>query len=227
MPRKDSNVLTKTQKETLDAIQRYISSHGESPTLSELAEILGKELPTIADRVRGLRKKGFITKEPHKWRNLKIVDRHPIGSESMVQIPMVASVGADNMAVFAQHEFDQFLQVQQKLLNGHHDVFAVRATGNSMRDADIFDGDYVIAEEASLDEVRSGDKVVAVVDDMAVVKRIEKSPRAIVLHPENKSGKYHPIIISGDSENFKVVGRVIDVLHFSEPEDIEFIPVNN
>lgn len=225
MPRKDRNILTKVQQVTLEALRKYIAENKQSPTLAELAVLLKIKLPTVSDRVRALVKKGFVIKTQHKWRNLEINERKPFSGGRVVQIPLVASVGADNMTVFAQHEFGQFLNVDQSLLKGHRDVFSVRAIGNSMRDADIFDGDYVLAEYASFAEVKSGDLVIAILGEMAAVKRIQLGATSIVLHPENKSGKYHPHIITGDRDDFKIMGRVIDVLRFSEPDDIEIVPI--
>ncbi len=217
MPRKDKNILTKVQRVTLDALRHYIAEHKRSPTLAELAVLLKVKLPTVSDRIRALQKKGFVRKTPHAWRNLEVIDSKSLGRT--VHVPLIASVGADNMTVFAQHEFEQFLRVDEKLLNGHRDVFSVRAIGNSMRDADIFDGDYVLAEHASLEDVHTGDKVIAILGEMAVVKRIQIGKGSVVLHPENTSGRYHPHVITGDRDDFRVVGRVIDVLHFSESSD--------
>ncbi len=219
MPKKDKNILTKVQRQTLEAIRAYIGERGQSPTLAEMASVLKVELPTVSDRIRGLQKKGYLIKTPHKWRNLQINDKRALAGGRVVHVPLIASVGADNMSIFAQQEFEQFLHIDEGLLKGHRDVFAVRAIGSSMRDADIFDGDYVLAEDAALKDVKSGDLIIAVVGDMALVKRIEKGKDTVILHPENKSGRYHSHIITGDREDFEVVGRVISVLHSSEPED--------
>lgn len=212
-------MLTKIQQETIDAISQYTRHRGQSPTLEELAGTLGVHVTSIADRIRALVKKGVVTREPHKRRSLRIVDRATSHVRRLVPVPMIASVGADNLNVFAEQQFHQFLRVEEGLLRGHHDVFAVQVKGNSMRDANIHDGDYVIAEEASLEEVKNGEKVIAVDGDMVVLKTIKKGADSIMLCPENKS--YQPILISGDREDFRIIGRFIDVIRFSLPNEEE------
>lgn len=225
MAPRDRNILTKTQQETLEALRRWIEQKGQSPTLAELAGVLGIKLATVADRIRGLQKKGFVTRNSRKWRGLEITGESSLQFGSrLVNIPLVASVGADNMDIFAEQEFGQFLQVQEKLLGGHRDIFAVLVRGNSMKDAGIFDGDYILAESADFTNVASGEKVIAILGDMIVLKRIEKGNGSVILYPENNSGLYKPIVIADDREDFKVIGRLIDVLRFSDPEDYRFVP---
>ncbi len=221
MPRKDKKVLTKPQQQTMDALSRYFLLNRQSPTVAELSGILRLKSQSVIDRLTALEKKGFIRRIPQKWRNIEIVDRNVFLGSKIVQVPVTSSVGADNLSVFARQEFDQFLHITEGLLKGYRDVFAVRSIGNSMIDAGILNGDYVLAEEATLESVSSGEKVIVVVGDMAAVKRLEKGENFFVLHSENKSGQYNSIVIPAEREDFKVVGRVVNVLHFSEPDDIE------
>ena len=215
MPKK--TVLTKIQSETLGAIKGYIDKNGFSPTLKEIADDLGVNMRAVIDRIEGLRKKGVIRKVPHKKRNLEIIDNYPLNG--LIQVPLVGSVGADNMAIIAEQEFERFLQVEEKVTKGHKDVFAVKVEGNSMRDANIENGSFVIAEPIDNPEAHDGDLVIAIIEDKAVVKRLRINRNTLALMPENKSGLYDPIIIGGDRNDYKIVGRVIDTLSFSDEED--------
>lgn len=226
MPKKDNKILTKSQFETLEVIKRLIDQNGVSPTYNEIANKLVIHIQTVVDRVEALRRKGFIRKVPHKKRNIEVVDHSASPNSKIIQVPVVASVGADNLSIFARQEFEKFLQVEDKVLKGHRDVFAVRAIGNSMKDAGIPDGGYVFAEPAEQVEIKNGDLVTAVVEDKTVVKRVSFTTSGVILSPENHSEKYEPLMISNDKEDFKIVGRVIDkLIPINEPQDIEIIPI--
>ncbi|MDE1945598.1 MAG: transcriptional repressor LexA [Patescibacteria group bacterium] len=224
MPRKDKNMLTGAQLETLKVLKSYFQDNDFSPTIADLSKKLNLKSQTVIDRLAGLRKKGFIRRANGKWRNIELVDKG-VPDATMIDIPVLGLVGADNMAVFATEEFNRFLHIDERLLEGNRDVFAVRAMGDSMRDAGIDDGDYVFVERAVSDDMLTGDTVVAIVDDKAVVKSVEKKGKSIVLRSQNNSKAYDPIVPK-ELENFQIVGRVVKVLPFSEPDDWEFEFIN-
>lgn len=217
----NGRILTRVQQETLDAIQRHISRTGKSPTLKELSITLGKTVASIADRIRALKRKGFIISAPHRWRNIELREHVSLLDTRLVEIPLFGSVGADNLSVIANYEFNQFLRIERSLLKGHRDVFSVRVQGNSMRDAGIFSGDYVLAEEATLGDVRDGETVVAISGDMVVLKRIRKNRDVVILEPVNASPEYKSIVIKKGAEDFRVIGRFIDVIQFKKNDEDE------
>lgn len=218
---KDPKKLTKIQSDTLKKLKEYIAKNGKSPTLSELAGDFGVKLQTISDRLTALKKKGFIRKLPHSWRNIEFADK-PMGDNNLVQIPVVGSVGADQMSIFAQEEYDQFLQVEEKLLDGYREVIAIKVIGNSMRDANIYNGDYVFVENNYNSIPSNGSVVVAIIDDKAVVKEYYSSNNLIELRPRSKNNNYLPIIIDPNIENFRIVGRVINILSFSDKKNDDY-----
>lgn len=217
MQHKDTKKLTKIQLETLEALKAYILQYNKAPTLGELAERLGfKSVQTAADRLTGLQRKGLIRRSPHGRRGIEILERSSFdGSSRMVSIPLVAFVGADQATVFAQQEYDQFLRVEERLLDGHRDIVAMRVRGSSMREAGIFDGDYIFVEPGEGAPYKNGEFVVAIVEEQTVVKEFYTNGRVIELRPRSKDPRYEPIIISSGREDFKIIGRVINVLHFS------------
>jgi repressor LexA len=211
---------------TLTALKRYITDHGYSPTLSEFAQILKVgSVQTVSDRLTALKKKGFIRKSPHAWRNIELANT-PLGSNKLIHIPVVGSVGADQMNVFAEYQYDQFLQVKESLLKGHREVIAIHVIGSSMRDANIYDGDYVFVENNEGYLPTNGDIVAVVVGDKAVVKKYYRGNKYVELRPCSTDPQYSPIIIdSADSDDLKIVGRVINTLHFADKpsDDYQFI----
>lgn len=228
MPRRDSRILTKIQQQTLDAIRGHIQKHGESPTLGELREVLkvGSH-QTIVDRVDALVKKGFIRRKPHSWRNLELTEKAAPQNKKTIQVPLVASAGADNMSVFAQEEYGQYIHIDQSLLQGQRDIVAIRVIGNSMREAGIMDGSYVITVIFDGYSPKNGDLVVAVIDDVAVVKRYYKFKHGIELRPDSDDPTYSPILVADTSARVKIIGQVVDVFSPEEDDsdDVTFEPL--
>jgi repressor LexA len=226
MPSKNRYKLTKIQKETLEFVQKYKLANKVSPTLMEMAKSLGVSSPqTIADRLMALRKKGVIKQSAHGWRNIELVENSN-KSNRLIQIPVVASVGADQASVFAEQEYGNFLQIEETLLLGHRDIVAMRVIGESMRDAGIFNGDYIFIEDNEHFVPQNGDVVVATVEGMTVVKEFYRGRNAIELRPKSRDPKYSPIIINTEQEDFKIIGRLINTLHFSDSNDDDFQFIN-
>lgn len=216
-------ILTKKQQETLNAISGYIKENKKSPTVSELAGMLDiGSYQTVVDRINALRRRGLIRKMPYKWRGIELVEDQGLSGQ-LEQVPLVASVGADNLNVFAQEEYDQHIRIENKFLKGYRDVIAIRVIGNSMRDAGMKSGDIILVEDDET-QIKNGDSVVAIVGDMAVVKQIKITQDIVVLYPKNKDPQYEPIIISKDRDDFRLIGRVIDVLPLpreDEDDDVQ------
>jgi repressor LexA len=97
---------------------------------------------------------------------------------------------------------------------------AVRAVGDSMVDAGIHSGDYVLIRFT--DRAENGDRVAAIVGDMVTVKRYEKKDGVVVLYPESKDPKYKPIVMH---EDFKIAGKVLCVVPASGAEMTEVVPL--
>lgn len=206
--RKNSSSLTQKQKRVYEFIREYIESNSVSPTVTELAEALCvASLRTVTQYLESLEKKGLILRSRHQKRGIKLLDYNPL-SET-VTLPVVSAAGCDNMSVFAEQSFDEFITLDRDFLHGRQpeDVVVFRAVGESMVDAGINSNDLVLAQMTQ--EVKENDKVVAVVDGMAVIKQIHFSPNAVILAPMSHDQQYRPIIMK---RNFQVFGKVIDVI---------------
>lgn len=217
--------LTKAQEETLSYIKQYVAKHEQAPTIAELRDGLKlSSLRSVTQRLESLERKGFTKRSKHQRRSITILDTEfPFAHSNIIQIPVIASAGCDAVEVYAQNEFGEFIAVDKRLIGAHKNIAAVRAMGDSMIDAGIRNGDYVIVEVT--EEVDNGDRVVAILGNMAVIKQYHKIDEVVYLNPENKFGSYRPIIVS--EEDSKIFGKVLSIIPGTEWVDdikIEFYP---
>ena len=213
--------LTQKQQETLDLIKKFIARNGFAPLITELRENLKlKSLRSVAQRLESLEAKGFIRRERFKHRGITLLeDINPLSPGGTIRIPVIASAGCDQMEIYAEEKSDEYISVDQKIIGHHKDIVAIKAVGNSMVDAGISNGDYVLVEVRG--DASENDRVVAIIGDMAVIKRFHRKANAIILQPESKNGGYSPIIMH---EDFQVFGKVISVIpnSYNNSDDAEF-----
>ena len=218
---KFTKILTGKQKRVLDNIKLYLDAKGIPPTHDELRKNLGfKSLRTVTQYLEILERKGHIVRRKNARRNIDLRAVDAAGtSATLVSVPVVANVGCDNLSVFAQENSDEYLQVDKKIVDVAGDIVAVRAVGESMADAGIGSGDYILVQFT--DRVESGDRVAAIVGDMITVKRLIRQGGVTVLYPESKDPKYKPIVLR---EDFKIAGKVLCVISASLAEAPEVLP---
>lgn len=213
--------LTKKQQLFYERIEKYFNERGETPTASELKEMTGaKSFRTITQYLDTLEKKGLIYRRPNRKRGIELVNMLPTSENLSVSLPVVASAGCDNACVFADERIDEYVAVDKSFIPSGKkiaDVVVVKAVGNSMKEADIENGDYVLVEKLEPGQAKENDRVVAVIDDRLVIKKIHFADKAVVLNPESKSKAYKSIIMQKD---FPIPGRVIDVIRM-KPEEPE------
>jgi len=218
-----SKSLTGKQKRVLDNIQLYINAKGEPPTLDELRQNLGfKSLRTVVQYIETLERKGYVVRRRYSHRNIELRAVDAEGRSAMlVSVPVVANVGCDDLSVFAQEQSDEFLQVDKQIVDEvHGEIVAVRAVGDSMADAGVKSGDYILVQFT--DKVKSGDRVAAIIGDMVTVKRLERRNGVTILYPESKDPKYKPIVLR---DNFKIAGRVLCIIPAGVAEMDEVVSV--
>lgn len=209
--------LTPAQKETLTLIQSYSEKHGVAPTITELAKRLKlRSLRSVTQRLESLEKKGLIKRSRFQHRSINVIEsvKSQIGAD-LIQVPVIASAGCDAMEVYAESTYDEYIMVDRSLIGGRRNVAniaAVRAIGDSMQDAGIHSGDYVIVEVT--DRVANGDRVVAILGNMAVIKRFSRVDEVVYLNPENKYGTYHPIVVK--EEDSRIFGKVLSIIPGTE-----------
>lgn len=215
--------ITKAQEQTLSYLKGYIAKRGEAPTMVELQKAFKlRSLRSVMQRVEALEKKGFIKRDRFKHRSIQIVI-DPLLPAGMIEIPVIASAGCDAMEVYAQDEFGEYILVDQSIVSARTNIAAIKAVGDSMQDAGIHNGDYVIVEVTK--QVENDDRVVAIIGDMAVIKRYQEMDGVVFLQPENKEAGYKTIIIK--QEDSKIFGKVLSVIPGTEWVDdikIEYYP---
>lgn len=215
--------LTQKQQEILEIIADYIDRTGNSPTVTELATILNaSSLRTITQHLEALEKKGVIVRHRHQRRGIKILADN--SHSSVVTVPLVSAVSCGSLTVYAEPIYGEHIRVDRSFLKGVSPdrTVMIKAVGNSMKDAGVKDGDLVLAEKTL--NVQSGDKVIAIIDDMAVLKQLQLTSNAVVLNPMNSDPSYHPIVMRSD---FEVFGKMIDVIKHQKNQDITYEPIQD
>src|SRR3989344_7593816 len=207
-------IFTPAQEETFSFLKQYIGKNGQAPTMMELCkEFKLKSVLSVTQRLEALERKGLIKRDRFQHRSIQILKGDSSGITSgTIQVPVIASAGCDAMEVYAQDEFGEYILVDKNLINVHTNIAAIKAVGDSMQDAGIRNGDYVIVEVT--DNVENGDRVVAIVGNMAVIKQYKKADGMVFLNPENKDGGYHPIVVG--QEDSKIFGKVLSIIPGTE-----------
>ena len=219
--------LTYKQQRVLGTIKSHVQGKNEVPTLEQLRSTLGfNSLRTVTQYIDTLEEKGYLVRRRGFKRNIEL--RNVDGGWGTVSVPVVANVGCDDLSVVAQEQSDEFLEIDQQIVqDAGGDIIAVRAIGNSMNDAGINTGDYVLIRFT--EEAQNGDRVAAIVNDMVTVKRLERRPARAgepgmtILWPESKDKKFKPIILR---EDFKIAGKVLCVIPAPQIEMTEVVPIN-
>jgi repressor LexA len=202
--------LTPTQEATYSFLKRYLAKSGMAPTVGEIAKQFKlSSTRSVTQRLESLEHKGLIKRDRFQHRSIGLVgDRDGEAISSMLKIPVIASAGCDAVSVYAQDEFGEYILVDKKLVPTRNNIAAIKAVGDSMQDAGIRNGDYVIVEVT--DAVDNGDRVVAVIGNMAVIKQYSKVDGVVHLSPRNEGAGYQTIIIK--EEDSKIFGKVVSVI---------------
>lgn len=196
--------LTKRQREILEFIEEKITRYGKSPTIREIGRRFGiSSTNGVRSHLEALMKKGYIKKEKLVSRGLGLV-RSLAGP--VRNVPVVGSVPAGN-PLTAIENVEGELAIDTSFLPGG-ETFTLKVTGDSMRNAGIFDGDYVLVKRQRTAE--SGEIVVAVIGEEATVKRYFPEGERIRLQPENEA--YDPIMVDRASPEFYIAGKVVGLM---------------
>lgn len=210
--------LTKNQRVVYDKIKSYIGLTGVSPTLEELSQMLSvQSLNSVLQYLDHLERHGLITRQRYQHRSIALTTAELGVSRGPAVLPVIASAGCDAMNVFAQQEFDEYLAVDRShipLGKSVQTLVMFRAIGDSMDAAGIADGDCVLVERT--DNVNSGDRVVAAIDGMAVIKRLRRTTDdTLILEPESTNPSYERIIML---DNSRIFGKVLNVIKMEDDE---------
>jgi repressor LexA len=195
--------LTKRQQEIFDFIKRYSAGHGYPPTVRDIGKAVGlASSSTVHAHLANLEKLGLLRRDPTKPRAIELLDRAVEQVKGFVRpdgLPLVGQVAAGS-PLLAEENIEEYVSVPQ-LAGGDDGEYVLRVRGESMKDAGILSGDYVVVrpQETAVD----GEIVVALVGEEATVKRFFRESDHIRLQPENAA--MEPI----RSRDVKVLGRVV------------------
>ncbi|MFH0948695.1 MAG: transcriptional repressor LexA [Elusimicrobiota bacterium] len=206
-----SNILTDRQKEILDFVIHAIEVQGFPPTIPEIQKEFSFKSPTAAnDHLEALAKKGYITRHPHKSRGIEVAvykNGKQNNSSNACEIPIVGRVAAGT-PILASENLEGTLFVDKSFIKQVNGVFALRVNGDSMINAGILNGDFVIIQQQA--QVNQGEIGVVLIDNEATVKRIYKEKDRIRLQPENDTMK--PTIIDPKEKEVSIIGKVKGVI---------------
>lgn len=203
--------LTQAQFRALRCFRDFLNERGTSPTLREIAASMDyTAVGSAQDLVKALQKKGFLTiPDKQSSRSLRLTDKARmllgIGKEKLsdfFEIPKLGSVPAGNPLLALEDRLGT-LQISTDMIAGRKDpdlLFALSAKGESMIQAGIMEGDWLIVESTSVAE--AGDIIIARLDGDATVKRLVKHKKSWALKPENPAFELI-------TDPFEVVGRVV------------------
>jgi repressor LexA len=198
--------LTKRQQEIFDFIRRYSAKYGYPPTVRDIGKAVGlASSSTVHAHLANLEKIGLLRRDPSKPRAIELLDRAVESVRGIVRgegLPLVGSVAA-GQPTLAEENIEDYVAVPE-IAGGGSGEYLLRIRGDSMKDAGILEGDFVVVR--SQDTAQDGDIVVALLGEEATVKRFFRESDHIRLQPENDT--LEPI----RSKEVKVLGRVVGLL---------------
>ena len=205
-----SEALTPRQREILNVISTSMQDRGYPPSVREIGEAVGLNSPsTVHNHLNTLQKMGFLRRDPTKPRAIEV--RFDTNSEVAMErrpsrhVPLIGDVAAGT-GLLAQQNVEDLIPLPTDF-TGEGELFMLRVRGESMIDAGILDGDFVVARQQQVAE--NGDIVVAgIPGDEATVKTFKKSGNKITLVPANTS--MEPMVFTSDEVH--VFGKVVTVL---------------
>ena len=204
---------TRKEKAILKFIEEQVKANGYPPSVREIGKAIGlSSTATVHGYLAKLEKQGFIKKEDKKGRTLKVIkgtDGKPLQESNknfytqkeMVEVPVIGKITAGQPILAVENVTDTFpIPID---FVGNCDSFMLTVRGESMIEAGILDGDYILVKKQS--NANNGEIVVALIEDEATVKTFYKEKDHIRLQPENHT--MDPIIVP----NCQILGKVAGV----------------
>jgi repressor LexA len=194
--------LTKRQKEIFEFIRRYAAKTGYPPTVREIGKAVGlHSSSTVHAHLANLEKAGLLRRDPSKPRAIELLIDKAKKAIRTDGLPLVGQVAAGEPIV-AEENIEEYLEIPD-VIGGEDGDYILQVRGESMKDAGILEGDYVVVRPS--DDADNGEIVVALIGDEATVKRIYRESDHIRLQPENAA--MEPI----RTPDARVLGRVVGV----------------
>ncbi len=191
--------LTARQAEVLQLIRDFVQSTGFPPTRADIAQVLGfKSANAAEDHLRALDRKGYIELLPGASRGIRLAEG--------TGLPVIGRVAAGSPILSEAHVQDR-VQIEPALFNPRAD-YLLKVRGTSMRDIGIHEGDLLAVHSTS--EARSGQVVVARINNEVTVKRLRRQGNQVQLLPENPDFK--PIHVDPQRDQFAIEGLAVGLI---------------
>jgi len=210
---KDPNLLNKREKAILDYIEKQTKINGYPPSVREIGKAVGlRSTATVHGYLAKLTQKGYIKKESQKGRTLKLLKgssgkeikntgKDYYTNKELVDVPVIGKITAGAPILAVENITDTFpIPID---FVGNSESFMLTVRGESMIEAGILDGDYILIKKQNT--ANNGEIVVALIEDEATVKTFYKEKDHIRLQPENST--MDPIIVP----DCKILGKVAGV----------------
>lgn len=219
--------LTPRQKKILETIQASVSANGYPPSMREIGDTVGlASLSSVTHQLSQLEKMGYIRRDPKRPRAMEILvpllmhketsgsapETPETGAAASVtelttavdtaMVPLVGRIAAGG-PILAEQVVEEMVPLPRQLV-GHGELFMLRVSGDSMVDAAICDGDWVVVRRQQTAE--NGDIVAALLDDEATVKTFRQRNGHTWLLPQNT--RYEPIM----GDHATIMGKVVSVM---------------
>lgn len=190
------------QQRILDFIKSEIQSKGYPPSVREIANAVGlKSTSTVHGHLQRLEKRGLLHRDAMKPRAMEVVGDPNFVRNNSTAVPLVGRVTAGS-PILAEENLEEYVPIPEVMLGeGEHFILLVR--GDSMIEAGIFDGDYIVVRKQP--DAHNGEIVVAMIDDSATVKRFYKENGHFRLQPENAD--MEPIY----TDEVTILGKVVSL----------------
>ena len=196
--------LSKKQFEVLKFIKNEINKKGYPPSVREICDAVElKSTSTVHGHLERLEKKGYIRRDPTKPRAIEVLDSNSnvFTKKEMVELPIVGKVTA-GLPILAEQNIEDTFPVPVDFV-GNSNAFMLIVRGDSMINAGIYDGDFVIVRQQNV--AKNGEIVVALLNDEATVKTFYKEKDYFRLQPEN------PYLLPIITKELSILGKVIGV----------------
>jgi repressor LexA len=207
--------LSERQKDILAFLSDFIMKNGYPPSVREIGEAVGlSSSSTVHSHLNALENRGFIRRDPSSARALTVISQNGETTDAMrtttperlprnvVELPLVGHVAA-GIPTLAEENIEESLLLPTQIV-GDASSFLLTVKGESMIEAGILDGDYVVVKEQPT--ANNGEIVVALIDDEATVKTFYREPDRVRLQPENST--MEPIY----TRDVTILGKVIALL---------------
>jgi repressor LexA len=200
--------ISERQREILEFIATTVSERGYPPSVREIGEAVGLSSPsTVHSHLSALVRAGALRRDPSKPRAIEVtmpVEDPDLRRAPVRDVPLVGRIAAGS-PILAEEDIEEIYPLPTDIVGGDP-VFMLRVRGDSMIDAGILDGDYVIVRRQP--DAADGEIVAALVDgEEATVKRLRRETDRVVLVPENPG--YEPMAYT---DGVEIIGRVVAVL---------------